>query len=321
MDSLIIKNLIYATLIAFLLSLVLGPILIPFLRRLKLGQTQREDGPQSHLQKQGTPLMGGLIILSSMIITSMFFINGNDKAISVLLVTIAFGFIGFLDDFIKVILKRSKGLNARQKIMLQLIAAIGFGYYFMYYTSIGTKVIMPFANGMEWDLGIWFYPFLVFIVVGAVNAVNLTDGLDGLASGVTALVATFFAVISLGMLTELSPIICASIGSLLGFLLYNSHPARVFMGDTGSLALGGFVASIALLLKMPLFLAIVGIIYVVEALSVIIQVGVYKLTKKRVFKMAPIHHHFELMGWKETKVVAVFFIVTAIACLIGFLAL
>ena len=320
MDILLIKTAIYATLIAFLIALVLSPIIIPFLRRLKFGQYQRADGPQSHLQKEGTPTMGGIMILSSIFITSLFFVNGNSNVIAVLLVTLAFGFIGFLDDFIKVVLKRSRGLNAKQKIVLQVLVAVIFAYYFIYYTNIGTKIIIPFTNRAEWDLGLWFYPFLVFVVVGTVNAVNLTDGLDGLASGVTALVATFFATISLGVATELSPIICATIGSLLGFLLYNAHPARMFMGDTGSLALGGFVVSIALLLKMPLFLIIVGIIYIAEVLSVIIQVASFKLTKKRVFKMAPIHHHFELMGWKETKVVAVFFIITAIACLIGFLA-
>lgn len=320
MEILIIKNSILATLLTFLMCLVISPIMIPFLRRLKFGQYQRDCGPQSHLAKEGTPQMGGIMILASFFLVSLFFINGNTDIMAVLLLTLAFGIIGFIDDFIKVVLKSSKGLSAKQKIILQLGVSIAFAYYF-YFANIGTDILIPFMNGNGIDLGIWFYPFLVFVVVGTVNSVNLTDGLDGLSSGVTAIVATFFATISLLISTAFTPIICALIGSLLGFLIYNSHPAKVFMGDTGSLALGGFVAGIALIFKMPIFLAIVGIIYVAEAMSDILQILSVRLRGRRMFKMAPLHHHFELSGWKETKVVAVFSIVTAIACLIGFLAL
>lgn len=322
MDMIFIKSPIYAVLVAFLLEILLSPIIIPFLKRLKLGQYQRKDGPQSHLQKEGTPTMGGIMILISTLVTSLFFINYNSDAIAILLVTFAFGLIGFWDDIVKVTMKRNLGLRAWQKIILQIIISMGFGYYLIYHTNVGTSVIIPFTDGLlKLDLGGMYLPFVVFVVVATVNSVNLTDGLDGLASGVTALVATFFATATLFLASGLTPITCAVIGSLLGFLLFNAYPARIFMGDTGSLALGGFLAALALILKMPLFLVIVGIIYVSEALSDIIQVAVYKLTKKRVFKMAPLHHHFELMGWKETKVVAIFFIVTAIACLIGFLAM
>ncbi|WP_341877164.1 phospho-N-acetylmuramoyl-pentapeptide-transferase [Defluviitalea saccharophila] len=310
---------IYAALIAFLINLILSPILIPFLSRLKFGQFVRDDGPKSHLKKAGTPTMGGIIILISIILTSLLFLKDNMDGMAVLFVTVGFGIIGFVDDFIKVVMKRSLGLRAYQKIIAQLIITGFFGYYLLNSTNIGTKIIVPFSGGMEIDLGLWFIPFLIFAMLGTVNAVNLTDGLDGLASSVTVLTATFFTIVSWGENSSILPIGAAVVGSLLGFLLFNSHPAKVFMGDTGSLALGGFVVSTAFILKMPLFIIIVGFIYVVEALSVMLQVGYFKMTRKRIFKMAPIHHHFELSGWTETKVVSVFCIVTAVMCLIGLL--
>jgi phospho-N-acetylmuramoyl-pentapeptide-transferase len=314
---------IYAILLAFIINVILCPLIIPALRRLKFGQTVRDDGPQSHLVKNGTPTMGGVMIVLAFVLASLPFIwNGNHDAKAVLFITLGYGIVGFIDDYIKVVMKRSLGLRAWQKIVFQLIVTAIFFYYINSYTDLGTGIIIPFL-GTELKLGIWYAPFLFFVMVGTVNSVNLTDGLDGLASGVTALVAVFFMIAALMLgREELSPVCGAVVGSLLGFLLFNSYPAKVFMGDTGSLALGGFVASTAVLLKMPLMLVIVGLIYVCESLSVILQVGYFKLTHgKRIFKMAPIHHHFEQCGLKETKVVALFYIITAIMCLIGYLAL
>ena len=305
---------LYAVLIAFFLSILLSPFVIPALQRLKFGQNVRDDGPNSHLKKAGTPTMGGVIILASMIITSIFFMKDNKEVQLILLVTVGFGMIGFLDDYIKVVKKRSLGLTAMQKIVGQLIITVLFAYLLNSYLGLNTEIIVPFTNGKMWDLGILYWPFLIFAVLAVVNAVNLTDGLDGLASSVTVLVATYFAAIALGVGSGAFPIAGAAVGSLLGFLLFNTYPAKVFMGDTGSLALGGFVIATAFVMKMPLF------ILIVENVSVILQVFYFKKTKKRLFRMAPIHHHFELGGWPETKVVAVFSIVTAIMCLIGLMA-
>lgn len=263
--------------------------------------------------------MGGIMILLSFILSSAFFMRDNTETFVVIIMTVASGLIGFADDYIKVVKKRSLGLRAGQKIFWQSVVAAVFVFY-VTRMGIGTEVYIPFMENKTFDLGIFYMPFTYFVVIAVVNSVNLTDGLDGLDSGVTALVVTFFAVIAWVLNPKLLPVSGAALGSLLGFLLFNSHPARVFMGDTGSLALGGFVAAIAVLLRMPLFIPIVGIIYVCEALSVVIQVSYFKLTRRRFFKMAPIHHSFELSGWAETKVVALFYVVTAIACLIGFLA-
>jgi phospho-N-acetylmuramoyl-pentapeptide-transferase len=316
------KSIIYAILLAFVINVILCPIIIPMLRKLKFGQNVRDDGPQSHLIKNGTPTMGGvMIVLAFAAATLPFIFNGNHDAKAVLLITVGYGIVGFIDDYIKVVKKRSLGLRAWQKIVFQLIVTACFAYYIYNYTKLGTSITVPFLH-TELDLGILYIPFLFFVMVGTVNSVNLTDGLDGLASGVTVLVATFFMFAAYGIGSGLSPVCGAAIGALLGFLLFNSYPAKVFMGDTGSLALGGFVASTAVLLKMPLMLVIVGLIYVCESLSVMLQVGYFKLTHgKRIFKMAPIHHHFEQCGLKETKVVALFYIITAIMCLIGYLAL
>ena len=321
-----IHETILAIIIAFAISALLCPIIIPFLHKLKFGQQVRDDGPESHLKKQGTPTMGGLIILSSIIITSVFYIPSYPKIIPILFVTVGFGIIGFLDDYIKIVMKRSEGLNPKQKLLGQIVITGIFAYYLMTSGEVGTEMLIPFTGGFEngyfLDLGWLFVPALFFIVLGTDNGVNFTDGLDGLCTSVTILVATFFTVVALGEESGISPITGAVVGSLLGFLLFNVYPARVFMGDTGSLALGGFVASSAYMMQMPVFIAIVGLIYLVEVLSVIIQVTYFKKTGgKRIFKMAPIHHHFELCGWSETRVVAVFSIITAILCLVAYLGL
>lgn len=307
--------------IAFAISVCLCPIMIPFLKKLKFGQFVRDDGPESHLKKSGTPTMGGLIILCSIVITSLLYMKTNPQILPVLFVTLGFGLVGFLDDYIKVVMKRSMGLHAWQKMIGQFIIVALFAYYLANYTELGTSVLIPFTGGMEWNMGFWFYPFLFVVLLGTVNGTNFTDGLDGLLSSITVLTATFFTVVAIGTASGLEPITCTAVGSLLGFLVYNVYPAKVFMGDTGSLALGGLIGATAVLLKMPIYIVIVGCVYLVEVLSVIIQVTYFKKTGKRVFKMAPIHHHFELSGWPETKVVAIFSIITAILCLIGLMAL
>lgn len=309
-------------LISFGISVVLGPIIIPVLRKLKMGQTEREDGVQSHLQKAGTPTMGGVIILLAIAVTSLIYIKDYPKIIPVLFVTLGFGMVGFLDDYLKVVLKRSDGLMPMQKMACQLVITAIFAFYIVKVAEVPLTMIIPFTGGKLLNIGILAVPLLFIAVIGTVNGVNFTDGLDGLASSVTVLVATFFTVVAMGTQSGIEPITCAVVGALMGFLLFNVYPASVFMGDTGSLALGGFVASAAYMLQMPLFIIIVGMIYLVEVLSVMIQVTYFKKTGgKRIFKMAPIHHHFELCGWSETRVVAVFSIVTAILCLIGLLAL
>ena len=319
-----INETILAVIIAFAISAALCPVVIPFLHKLKFGQQVREDGPQAHLKKQGTPTMGGLVILTSIIITSLFYVKDYPKIIPVLFVTVGFGLIGFLDDYLKVVMKRSDGLFPMQKMALQIVVTGIFAAYLMTSKDVDTRMLIPFTGGFEngWflDLKFLFIPALFFIVLGTDNGVNFTDGLDGLCTSVTILVATFFTVVAVGENTGISPITGAVVGSLLGFLLFNVYPAKVFMGDTGSLALGGFVVSTAYMLKIPLFIPIVAFIYFIEVLSVIIQVTYYKKTKKRIFKMAPIHHHFELSGWPETKVVSIFSIVTAVLCLISMLA-
>ena len=314
------NDIILPVLIAFGISVVLSPIVIPFLKKLKFGQFVRDDGPESHLKKSGTPTMGGLIILFSIVITSLFYAEDYPQIIPVLFSTLGFGLVGFLDDYIKVVMKRSLGLRAWQKMLGQIIITAIFAYYIYAHTDLGTQMLIPFTGKMV-DIGWLYYPLMFFVMLGTVNGANFTDGLDGLASSVTVLIATFFTVVAIGAGSGVAPITCATVGSLLGFLVYNVYPARVFMGDTGSLALGGFVASTAYVLRMPLIILIVAFIYFAEVLSVIIQVLYFKKTGKRVFKMAPIHHHFELSGWPETKVVAIFSIVTAILCLVGMLAI
>lgn len=308
--------------IAFAISVILGPVIIPFLRKLKVGQTERDDGPQSHLKKSGTPTMGGILILASVVLASLPYIRTYPKIIPVLFLTLGFGLIGFLDDYIKVVLKRSLGLTPAQKMAGQIVVTAVFAYYLTHYTDVSLAMKIPFLPGQYLDFGILNLPILFFVVIGTVNGTNFTDGLDGLASSVTIMVATFFTVVAIGTGSGIEPVTCAVVGALLGFLLFNVYPARVFMGDTGSLALGGFVAACAYMMQMPLFIVIVGFVYLMEVISVILQVGYFKATGgKRIFKMAPIHHHFELCGWSETRVVTVFAIATAILCLIGLMAL
>lgn len=322
-----VNETILAVITAFIISAVMCPVVIPFLHRLKFGQQVREDGPQAHLKKQGTPTMGGIVILGSIVITSLLYIKDYPKIIPILFVTVGFGIIGFLDDYIKIVMKRSEGLNPKQKLLGQFVITGIFAWYLVSSKEVGTGMLIPFTggfdNGFFLELPIWlFVPALFFIMLGTDNGVNFTDGLDGLCTSVTILVATFFTIVAIGEDTGISPVTGAVVGSLLGFLLFNVYPARVFMGDTGSLALGGFVAASAFMMQMPVFIALVGLVYLVEVLSVIIQVGYFKSTGgKRFFRMAPIHHHFELGGWPETRVVAVFSIITAILCLVAYLGL
>ena len=311
-------TMILPILISFAVSAALGPIVIPLLRRLKFGQTERDDGPKSHLKKTGTPTMGGLMILAGIVITSLIYVKDYPQIIPVLFVTAGFGIIGFLDDYIKIMLHRSEGLTPWQKMLGQFLVT---GIFVVYYYNLrggDMAMLIPFMPGHYLHLGWLAVPVAFLAIIGTVNGANFTDGLDGLASSVTVLIATFFSVVAIGTQSGLHPITCAVVGSLMGFLLFNVYPASVFMGDTGSLALGGFVAGTAYMLQMPLFIIIVGFIYLVEVASVILQVAYFRKTGgKRLFKMAPIHHHFEKCGWSETRVVALFSIVTAILCLIA----
>lgn len=318
-----VKDAILSILISFGISAVLCPVIIPFLKRLKFGQQVRDDGPKAHLKKAGTPTMGGLAILLAIVLTGLVFIEEYPKIIPVLFVTVGFGIVGFLDDYIKIVMKRSEGLNPKQKLIGQLVIAGIFCYYLVTRSGLGTGVVVPFTGGMRWEMPTWLFVAVFFVaMLGTDNGVNFTDGLDGLCSSVTVLVATFFTMVAIGEKSGIEPITGAVVGSLLGFLLFNVYPAKVFMGDTGSLALGGFVASAAYMLQMPIFIILVGFVYLAEVISVMIQVTYFKKTGgKRFFRMAPIHHHFELGGWSETRVVAVFSIVTAILCLVAYLAL
>lgn len=303
--------------VAFLITLILGPLLIPLLKKLKVGQSIREEGPKSHYKKSGTPTMGGIIIVIALLLT--VFTSGlvNKDMYILILATLGFGLIGFIDDFIKVVLKRSLGLRAYQKLIGQIILAVILAVYQSRVSVIGTELIVPFLN-TNIDLGVFYIPFIAFVVVAVVNSANLTDGLDGLASGVTLIILSFFSLVALNMqMPSVAMFAAALAGACLGFLRFNSYPAKVFMGDTGSMALGGAVAGIAVLLNLSLIVPIVCGIYFAEAISVIIQVLSFKLFGKRVFLMSPLHHHFEYKGWKETKIVVVFWSVTLILCLIG----
>lgn len=314
------SNLFMGLVLGLGVSLMLAPIAIPALRRLKFGQNIRKEGPQSHLKKAGTPTMGGIIfIISTLIVMLSMKFKLSSPGMIALYSLIAFGFIGFLDDILKILKKDNEGLKAWQKMVLLLAFSGVIAYYG--YTKFGTNLNIPFFD-MQIPLGVLYIPFVVFIYVATTNAVNLTDGLDGLATTVSVLVLTFFAVIAFMMKeNSLAVFSAALIGGLLGFLKYNSYPAKVFMGDTGSLAIGGAIATIAIVLEQPVLIAIVGGIYVIEALSVILQVSSYKIRKKRLFKMAPIHHHFEQCGWSEVKIVTIFAVVTVLLCIIGFIAI
>lgn len=313
---------IYATIVSFIIVLLLGPVIIPALKAFKFGQSIREEGPKSHLKKTGTPTMGGIMFIIGIIITTIVVAPKITGALWVALITtVGYGLIGLLDDGLKILRKKNLGLRAYQKLVGQITLSFILAYFAYTNVNIGSSIHIPFTKIM-FDLGIWYIPFTMFTTVALTNAVNLTDGLDGLASGVTLIVCVFFAVVAYGLGNMDLSIFCgALVGGLLGFLKYNSYPAQVFMGDTGSLALGGAITALAILLKMPLIILIVGGIYVVEAASVVIQVISFKLTGKRVFKMAPLHHHFEQLGWHETKIVSWFSIITAILCMVGFLAI
>lgn len=316
------RQLIISVSTSLIIALILGPIVIPMLKKLNIGQSIREDGPQSHLSKSGTPTMGGIIIFIALLIGVLASGVLNKDIYILLLATIGFGLIGFIDDYIIVAKKRNLGLKAYQKIIGQVILAVMLAVYQASTSELGTKVIIPFLKNEYLDLGIFYVPFIAFVVIGTVNSVNLTDGLDGLASGVTLIILAFFAFVSMKFGIESISVFSAALaGACLGFLMHNAYPAKIFMGDTGSMGLGGAVAGIAVLLNLPLIIPIVGGIYFAEALSVIIQVISFKLTGKRVFLMSPLHHHFEHKGWKETKVVLVFWSVTVFLCLVGIVAL
>lgn len=303
--------------VSFLITLILGPILIPLLKRLKVGQSIREEGPESHYKKSGTPTMGGIIMVIAVILTVVTSRFMNQDIWILIACTVGFGFIGFVDDFIKVVLKRSLGLRAYQKIIGQVVLAVALAVYQSRVSVLGTELIVPFFN-TNIDLGIFYIPFIAFVVIATVNSANLTDGLDGLASGVTLIILSFFSLIALNMgMQNIAVFAAALAGACLGFLRYNSYPAKVFMGDTGSMALGGAVAGIAVLLNLTLIIPLVCGIYFVEAISVIVQVVSFKTRGKRIFLMSPLHHHFEYKGWKETKIVVVFWSVTLILCMIG----
>ena len=316
-----ITQLTYTAIIGFLIVVILGPIFIPMLAKFKFGQTVRDDGPQTHLQKNGTPTMGGVIMIIAILITGLTRAKIDKDLLVGLICITGFGFVGFLDDFIKIKMKRSLGLKAYQKIILQFALALFVSYYQYSASPSATQLVIPFTNHII-NLGIWYIPFMMIFIIGTVNAVNLTDGLDGLASGVTLIVSCFFVLFAVSISnSDVAILAAATAGACLGFLGFNSYPAKVFMGDTGSMALGGAVVAFATLTNSPLIIIIVGFIYLAEALSVMIQVTYFKLTNgKRIFKMAPLHHHFEQCGWPETRVVFVFWIVTVVLCWIGVLA-
>lgn len=306
--------------ISFIVSVVLAPILIPILRRLKFGQSIREEGPQSHMKKAGTPTMGGVIFLLSIIATTVIVGNGFDlfttQSVVMLLVLAGFGLIGLLDDGIKVIFKRNLGLTSLQKLIAQIIISIA-AFLLLRLGTFDTSITIPFTQ-LSIDLGILYVAFLIFWLVGFSNAVNLTDGLDGLVAGTASIAFTAYGVIALfNEQADVALFTFAVTGALLGFLIFNANPAKVFMGDTGSLALGGALALVSVIVKEELLLLLIGLVFVIETLSVILQVGSFKLRGKRIFKMSPIHHHFELSGWSERKVVGVFWSTALIVALIA----
>ena len=316
-----ITELTYTAMISFLIVIILGPIFIPMLTKFKFGQTVRDDGPKTHLQKNGTPTMGGVLIIIAILITGLTRSNISSDMVIGLICVVGFGFVGFVDDFIIIKMKRSLGLKPWQKIVMQVALALYVSYYQYSSSPSATQLIIPFTDAVI-NLGPLYVPIMTFMIVGIVNAVNLTDGLDGLASGVTLIVAAFFMIFATSISnTDVAVLAAATVGACIGFLGFNAYPAKIFMGDTGSMALGGAVTAFAVLTNSMLLFVLVGGIYFAEAISVMLQVTYYKLTKKRIFKMAPIHHHFEQCGWSEVKIVTVFSVVTVILCMIGFWAL
>ena len=312
-----LKDTLIALLIGFFVTIITCPLFIPMLHRFKFGQMVRNDGPKGHLKKSGTPTMGGIAFILGILAGGIYLIPRYKNVAAVLLFTVSYGIIGLLDDALKIKKKKSEGLKSGQKLILQFIVSLIFIIYLYKIYGMDYAVLLPFtgdfSTGIVLKLGWLWIPFALFVILGTDNGVNFTDGLDGLCSSVTIFVTLFFMLIGLKGGFSAAPITGAAIGSLMGFLIFNTYPAKVFMGDTGSLALGGFVASYALICRIPFMIAIIGFIYMIEVLSVIIQVGYFKKTGgKRFFKMAPIHHHFELSGWSETKTVTVFSVITVI---------
>lgn len=309
--------------ISFAVTVLLGPVIIPWLKKLHASQTEREY-LKTHVAKNGTPTMGGIMILAGLFVGAVISAAKYPKVLPVLVLAIGFGLIGFLDDFLKVALHRSDGLLAWQKMLLQIVVTTIFAVWLIKFTDVDLQIMIPFATQKLVTIPEWLaVVILYFAVLGTVNGTNFTDGLDGLASSVTIVVAVFFLLTSKILGGDIEPVCAAMAGALCGFLVYNHYPAKVFMGDTGSLALGGFVAGAAYLLHMPLFILIAGFIYVIEVLSVILQVASFKIShgKKRLFKMAPIHHHFEKSGYSEKQIVTAFTLITVLCCIIGILAI
>jgi phospho-N-acetylmuramoyl-pentapeptide-transferase len=310
------KEVLFPLVITFVFTMLVAPLFIPFLKRLKFGQQIRTDGPQSHLKKTGTPTMGGIIILLAIALASLKFIDKNSELIVLLVATLGFGLIGFLDDYIKIVFKRSLGLTAKQKLVGQLIVSAIVCYYLVQMGQ-STDLHVPY---FDWSISLgWLYfPFIALLMMGTTNAVNITDGLDGLLAGTSAIAFGGFVIVAMKAHSPEAAIFSAAmIGAVLGFLVFNAHPAKVFMGDTGSLGIGGGLAAVAILTKEEILLAIIGGVFVFEILSVIIQVISFKTRGKRVFKMSPIHHHFELVGWSEWRVVTTFWFVGILLAALG----
>ena len=319
-------------LLSFFATVILAIAIIPILKKLKIGQTERDDGPESHMKKQGTPTMGGIIIMIAIIVSAvggLFYYFGKEAEAEVaknmlplLFITFGFGLIGFIDDFKKLVLKNTTGLKPAYKMIGLLIISVIYVLYIEKYLNLGTETFIPFLK-VNIDIPFLIYmPFAIFVILGTTNAINLTDGVDGLAASVTAIIVTFLTVIAI--LFEVKEMVVYGslvIGSVIGFLLFNLHTAKVFMGDTGSLLLGGVISAMALYLKIPFILIIVAIVPILETLSVMAQVTYFKKTGKRIFKMAPLHHHLELSGWRESRVVSTFSIITLVACIIGMMSI
>ncbi|WP_189007028.1 phospho-N-acetylmuramoyl-pentapeptide-transferase [Paenibacillus marchantiophytorum] len=302
--------------VAFVLALIMGPLFIPMLRRMKFGQQIREDGPQGHLKKQGTPTMGGVIILLALALATLRFADKNTDLLILLIASLGYGLVGFLDDYIKIIFKRSLGLTAKQKLFGQLLIS-AIVCYLLVMEGHSTDLYIPFVE-FHFNPGWLYFPLMAILMLGASNAVNFTDGLDGLLAGTSAIAFGAYTVIAMNNTQPEAAIFSAAmVGAVLGFLVFNAHPAKVFMGDTGSLGIGGGLVAVAILTKAELLLAIVGGVFLIEILSVVIQVVSFKTRGKRVFKMSPIHHHFELVGWSEWRVVITFWVVGLILAVLG----
>jgi phospho-N-acetylmuramoyl-pentapeptide-transferase len=303
--------------VSFILAVIAAPILIPLLRRMKYGQQVRHDGPESHLAKAGTPTMGGIVILLAFTLSFLKFSVKDTDFYVMLVATLGFGLVGFLDDYVKIVFKRSMGLTARQKLLGQLLFS-GIICFLLFQNGHDTSISIP-GTSWGWDWGGWFYyPFIIMMLLAISNAVNFTDGLDGLLSGVSAVALGAFALVAI-QATSMPAAFCAAamIGAVLGFLVFNAHPAKIFMGDTGSLGIGGAIGAIAIVTKSELLFLVIGGVFVIEMLSVVLQIASFKTRGKRIFKMSPIHHHFELSGWSEWRVVITFWVVGVILAGLG----